>query len=91
MGLVFAAPTFIQLLVLISMDVHSNPGLSTWSDISLCHASIRSISRCKEKFDHIKCQLSDDTIQLSENWLTNESDSASLMLNGFQAPFRKDR
>jgi hypothetical protein len=75
------------------MDVHSNPGPSTWSDISLCHANIRSIRRCEEKLDHIKCQLSDnyDIITLSETWLNNEIDNASLNLIGFQVPLRKDR
>ena len=82
MRLVFAATTIIQMLLLISMDVHSNPGPSTWSDISLCHANIRSIRRFNEKLDHIKCQLSDtyDIITLSETWLNNEIDSASVML-----------
>ena len=49
MRLVFAATTLIQMLLLISMGVHSIPGPSTWSDISLCQDNIRSVRRFEEK------------------------------------------
>ena len=76
------------------MDVYSNPRPSTWIDIlvSPFSANIRRIRRSEETLDHIKCQLSDsyDIINLSETWNRNEIDSVSLILNGVQAPFRKD-
>ena len=48
---------FIQCLLLISGDIHPNPG-PNWTDISICHANIRSIKN-PSKLDHIACELAD--------------------------------
>ena len=80
-----------QSLLLLAGDVHSNPGPHC-SDISICHANIRSI-RNQMKVDHIDCALTDNynIITLSETWLHQSSDASHLSLNNFQQPFRRDR
>ena len=83
----------LHFAVLLSGDVHENPGPKDWSDLSICHVNIRSLRGDSDKLDHISCGLSHkyDIITVSETWLNASCKSSSLLLNDFQAPFRRDR
>ena len=48
----------LSSILQISGDVHPNPGPQNWTDLSLCHANIRSI-RAEGRMDHIRCELAD--------------------------------
>ena len=89
---IIASTLVIHMLVLLSMDVHTNPG-PNWSDLTLCHSNIRSLRNCNDKLDHIRCNLADnyDIITISETWLHDNISSSTLNLSGFQSPYRKDR
>jgi len=100
-GLVILSWT-AQCLLLISGDVHPNPGpecKENFRKISICHSNIRSLKQVCDtsgaslKLDHIKCHLVDrfDIITLSETWLTNSDSNDKFNLPGYQKPFRLDR
>ena len=88
----------IQLLLLCE-GIHPNPGPKcTFSDISLCHANIRSLKQrdnngLLSKLIHIKCNFAEkfSIITLSETWLSEADKSNSYKINGYQEPFRRDR
>ena len=88
-----ALSLLLHLAVLLSGDVHENPGPQDRSDISICHVNIRSLRGDLAKLDHISCGLGHkyDLITVSETWLNSSCKSSSLLLNGFQVPFRRDR
>ncbi len=91
----------IQCVLLISYDVHPNPGpnnFSVRSDISICHTNIRSLKqKCKEsgdrfKLSDIRCHLDKfDIITISETWLTGDDSNDDYCIQGYQKPFRRDR
>ena len=78
-----AISVVIQCLMLLAWDIHLNPG-PNWSDISICHANIRSI-RNPAKIDHISCELTNryKIITLSETWLHSKSDVSHLYFTKF--------
>ena len=83
----------IHLLVILSGDIHENPGPNNWTDVSICHVNIRSLRGDPDKLDQIACGLGDkyDIITISETWLTSSCQTSRLTLPGFQLPHRKDR
>ena len=89
---IIASTLVIHMLVMLSMDVHTNPG-PNWSDLTICHSNIRSLRNYNDKLDHIKCNLAEnyDIITISETWLHDNISSSTLHLSGFQPPYRKDR
>jgi hypothetical protein len=83
----------INLLLLLSNDVHPNPGPNwNYSDISLCHTNIRSL-KAKDRLLHVNCHLAKkfDVITLSETWLTANDESTDFQLPGYQPVLRRDR
>ena len=83
----------LSLCLLCCGDVHPNPGPPGISDITICHANVRSIRYSTQKLDYIKCTFADqfNIITLSETWLNNSISNKNLCLPGFQIPFRRDR
>jgi hypothetical protein len=90
----------IQCMILMSNDIHPNPGPThcQFGDLTLCHSNIRSLDqKCPQtgdrlKLNDIKCHLTEyDVITLSETWLTPDIDSENFMIPGYQRPFRRDR
>ena len=84
---------FIHILLILCHDIHPNPGPPfDYTNLSLCHANIRSL-RAKDKLLGIETELARkyDLIALSETWLTCNDKSEDFLLNGYQAPFRRDR
>ncbi len=88
-------------LLLLCGDIHPNPGPvphTTYCDITVCHANVRSLRSHNsdglyEKFEYIKCNLAGkfDIITISETWLTDKNNSSKFKLSNYQTPFRKDR
>jgi len=87
---VIAGSLILQMLIILSCDVHKNPGPAR--QFSICHANIRSI-RSRDHLLHVRCDLAGnfDIITLSETWLTTRDDSNNFALIGYQKPFRRDR
>ena len=93
--------TLLFQLLLLCGDIHPNPGPishSTFSDITVCHANVRSLKSQNsdglyEKFEYIKCNLAGkyDIITISETWLTDKNNSSEFILANYQTPFRNDR
>jgi len=94
-------PWLMECVLLISNDVHPNPGPTmghTFANISICHSNIRSLKQIcydtgeKIKLNDIKCHLTKyDIITVSETWLTPIDTSDDYELLGYQKPFRRDR
>ena len=90
----FSGCSHISLLILtlliISMDVHVNPGPTK---VGLCHANVRSLVSDRSKLDDLK-YIADantiDVITLSETWLNNSVPDCVLTLPGFQPILRRD-
>lgn len=81
---------FHNTLLLMSGDIEQNPGpLSTLENVSICHVnacSVRNkISLFEAESDHF------DIITVSETWLSDRDDDASLGLKNFHLPIRLDR
>ena len=76
------------LLILISGDIHPNPG-PTASDLSIVHNNICSI---EHKTIFVEAVLNKfDIITLSETWLHEGIANESILLHGYQPPIRRDR
>lgn len=92
---IFSGCSHISLLILtlliISMDVHVNPGPTK---VGICHANVRSLVSDRSKLDDLK-YIADantiDVITLSETWLNNSVPDCVLTLPGFQPILRRDR
>ena len=84
---------FMCFLLLLSGDIHVNPGpvLSKTKSLSVCHANIRSLSR--SKLLAIRSSLSDiyDIVTLSETYLHAGVGDDVFKINGFHDIIRKDR
>lgn len=79
------------VLLLICMDVHTNPGPSMDEIYSLdiIHLNTRSI---RNKVDYLSNLVESFQIAcFSETHLDAETESSSLILDGFDEPLRKDR
>ena len=81
----------IMLLLLISGDVHLNPGPQLTKCLSICHCNIRSLNN--EKLRHIEADLSKKykIITLSETWLRDGCDTSNLILHNYHPPLIKNR
>lgn len=86
---VIAGSLVMQMLLVMSGDVHTNPGPA---QLTMCHANVRSL-RSRDKLLNVKCDLAGkfDIITVSETWLSNKDDSDNFLLSGYQKPFRRDR
>ena len=83
----------IIMLVLLSGDIHLNPGPSsnqkTTSTISIIHINA---NRIKNKLSQIELKTKDiDIITISETWLTQDIPDDNMMIKGFHKTIRKDR
>ena len=80
------------LLLLLSGDVHPNPGPSIQgsdSHISIVHNNIGSL---QNKVPFVEAELTNfDIITLSETWLYETFPSNRLLINGYHPPIRLDR
>ena len=93
LGDIIAASLVFQMLLILSCDVHPNPGPNpSVKNLSLCHANVRSL-KPPDKLMHINLDLVGkfDIITVSETWLSNVDSSDSYHLSGYQKPFRRDR
>ena len=91
-GNAIAISILINILILLSHDVHPNPGPNYEThDISICHSNIRSL-KAPDRLLHIKLALANqfDIITLSETWLSSGDPSDNFCINGYQKPFRRD-
>ena len=90
---IIATSLVIHMLIILSNDIHQNPGPNyTMSDLTICHANIRSL-KAKGKFLSIKTELAGkyDIIALSETWLSDVDKSEKFSIPGYQLPLRRDR
>ena len=73
----------IKLLILLSSDIHQNPG-PIKATVRMCHINVRSLST--NTLLAIEATLSDtcDIITLSETYLNNNSNMNVLKLNGYR-------
>ena len=80
----------IILLMLISGDIHPNPGpITSDQSISIVHNNICSLAN---KTIFIEAELNKfDVITLSETWLHHGIANESILLHGYQPPIRRDR
>ena len=80
--------TIIQLLLLLSADIESNPGPA--SNVSFVHLNVRSL---RPKLDLVAAELSNtyDFILITETWLDKNASSDTLSMPDFHSPIRKDR
>ena len=88
-----ASSLLIHMLIALCNDVHPNPGPSSqFSDLSICHANVRSIKR-QNRMTFINSELCGkfDIITCSETWLSIDDNSDKFKLTGYQMPQRKDR
>ena len=83
---------FLVLLLLLSGDVHPNPGPTfqgNSTNISIVHNNICSL---QNKRDNVEAELSNfDIIALSETWLYEEFPSDKISIKGYHQPVRLDR
>ena len=82
------------LLIVLSGDVHPNPGPKTnnlYSDLSICHVNIRSLTQ--DKLRCIKTSLAQryDIIAVSETFLSVSNQDSDYELPGFHTILRRDR
>ena len=82
----------ISMLIILSGNVHPNPGPEQYHDLSICHSNIRSL-KALDRMTHVKCHLTPvhDIITISETWLSHSDKDELYLLNGYQTPFRRDR
>jgi len=80
----------VLLVIMLSGDVHPNPGPVKLKSLSMCHVNIRGLSNIK--LSDIKTDLCDkyDIITLSETFLGPLS-TGDLNLPGFHTILRRDR
>ena len=82
------------MLLLLSGDVHQNPGPNlnnTNNDITICHLNIRSLSQDKRRCIKTSLSYSYDIIALRETFLSNHPQAKEYDLPGFQTIIRHDR
>ena len=90
--LLFIMTLIKRMLLLLSGNVHTNPGpcFSALTDnVSIIHWNICSL-RNKMEFVEIESKKH-DILTISETWLDNNDDSNNLSLPGFHPIVRKDR
>ena len=103
---IFEYYVFIRLLLLRAGDIKLNPGPDSDNDsllsdssletsdiirnnFSIVHYNVQSAAR---KSDLLESELSNfDVISITETWFTPNIISSDININGFRAPFRKDR
>ena len=94
------------MLLLRAGDIELNPGPDSDNDsllsdssletsdiirnnFSIVHYNVQSAAR---KIDLLESELSNfDVISITETWFTPNTTSSDININGFRAPFRKDR
>ena len=82
----------VSMLLILAGDIHINPGPTTdYRNVSLCHVNVRSLSQ--DKLRHVRSDLVPDfdVISLSETFLTPNSNTENLKLNGYHDVIRRDR
>ena len=86
----FFHSTIKRMLLLISGNVHPNPGPSPSSDFHVVHINCRSLT--KEKKILIETESNKfDVITLSETWLKDKHTDQEMNIDGFHTIIRKDR
>ena len=83
---------YCHLLILLSSDVHMNPGPRDPKvrKLNVCHCNIRGLNECKMRSIKTSFCNQYDVITLSETFL-NSTSSCDLSLQGFHPIIRKDR
>ncbi|MCG7868089.1 MAG: endonuclease/exonuclease/phosphatase family protein [Candidatus Thiodiazotropha taylori] len=105
LGIFICVNVFVFLLLLLSGDVHPNPGPDTLSssnatshsqmstsfsqNLSIIHLNIQSILPKMEILD-VEMQ-SYDILIFTETWLTSKISNDDIMISNFNIPYRKDR
>ena len=81
----------VQLHLLLSGDVHLNPGPSSIPNNVL---TINHINACslRDKIDIVSCQIKDcDVVTVSETWFNSTLSNDKTHIAGFHSPVRRDR
>ena len=84
------------ILLLLSGDVHPNPGPipqsnNCKSDLTLCHLNIRSLSQDKLRCIRTSLAPSYDIIAITETFLGRHQPDTDYNLPGFHSIIRRDR
>lgn len=80
---------FLTVLLLLSGDIHPNPGQTCYTDLKIIHLNTCSV---KDKIELIGLELNEyDVICLTETWLHDGVSDNDVLIPGFHCPFRKDR
>ena len=86
----FFFATIKRILLLVSGNVHPNPGPTPTSDFHIVHINCRSLA--KENKLLIETESNKfDVITLSETWLKDKHTDQELNIEGFHTLVRKDR
>ena len=104
-GIFACINTFVFLLLLISGDVHPNPGPDSFSssntstcsnmstiiskNLNIIHLNIQSIL---PKIGLLEVEMQNyDILIFTETWLTSQVSDDDIMITNFNCPYRKDR
>ena len=87
----YCALIVTTMLLLLSGDIHTNPGPNEYTDLALTHVNIRSLS--DHKLRDIRTSLASDfdVIAVSETFLNSSKSSEDLQIPGFYPILRRDR
>ena len=74
LAVVFALmAAFCLLIIFLSSDIHTNPGPTSWTNVSIAHLNVRSLLS-HDELDHLTALLDIhhfDVFALSETWLSS--------------------
>ena len=103
---IFEYYVFIRMLLLRAGDIELNPGPDSDKDSLLSDSSLETsdiirnnffivhynVQSAARKIDLLESELSNfDVISITGTWFTPNTTSSDININGFRAPFRKDR
>jgi len=80
-------------MIILAGDIHPNPGPPFRKEINFMHNNVNSLV-AGSKIDELSAiviRFKLDVVAISETWLGDSVNSADILLNGFQAPIRRDR
>ena len=83
---------FLQIFLVLSNDIESNPGPQNKSALSLLSVNINSVmvTGKLEELQQMAHEIKASVIGITETWLGDTVSSSSLLLQGYQEPERRD-
>ena len=84
---------FLQIFLVLSNDIESNPGPQNKSALSLLSVNINSVmvTGKLEELQQMAHEIKASVIGITETWLGETVSSSSLLLQSYQEPERRDR